>query len=288
MTQIVMHGSWRIVVVRKDSDWPQRVVVTGSASGVVPGVLGASGTVSGDRWCLTVEHDPGGGWRPSAYVHAGPTKEDDGRGVRTVVSKDHFWPGDREPDDLVLRLEHLGGVFEIAGTPQLVADVHRDAGSAAEARYLAVTVRNTGHKTFGYDTTLEITDTGRTALARRGIAVEEDWRPETLRATGQEASGRAVLLPPLEPGAHCRAYFPVSVQPTTSGDAAEVEFEVVNGEADHRISRTRRSVHMPAPALAPADDLMISGDAVAAHARTRLPETRPATPVERGSSTGIA
>lgn len=58
MTGIVLCGSWRVTVTRKDSDWAQRVVVTGGADAVIPGVVGAAATISGDRWDLTVEHDP--------------------------------------------------------------------------------------------------------------------------------------------------------------------------------------------------------------------------------------
>src|SRR3954462_9860018 len=111
---IGLHGTWRVTVVRKDSDWPQRVVISGAAQGTIPGMVGASGTVNGGDWHLTVEHDPGGGGRQGEFVQAGPVGERDGRVIRTLVSKDRYWPGDSDPDDLVLRLEHVGARFEVA------------------------------------------------------------------------------------------------------------------------------------------------------------------------------
>jgi hypothetical protein len=62
MTGVTVAGSWRVRVVRKDSDWAQRVVITGSASVVIPGQVGESAEVQGERWRLTIEHNFGGGW----------------------------------------------------------------------------------------------------------------------------------------------------------------------------------------------------------------------------------
>jgi hypothetical protein len=43
MAEVILHGGWRVTVVRKESFWEQRVVVTGSANAVVPGVVSISG-----------------------------------------------------------------------------------------------------------------------------------------------------------------------------------------------------------------------------------------------------
>jgi hypothetical protein len=49
-----------------------------------------------------------GSWRASE--HADPVTDRGGRASRIVASKDHYWPGDSHPDDLVLLLDHVGGV----------------------------------------------------------------------------------------------------------------------------------------------------------------------------------
>jgi hypothetical protein len=266
---VVLHGSWRVTVVRKDSHWAQRVVVTGAANGVMPGVVGASETVSGDRWRLAVEHDSGGGWRPSEYVHADPVKDRDGRASRIVASKDHYWPGDSHPNDLVLLLDHVGGTFEVTGMPRLVGDGLRD--DPADARFLAVTVRNSGYRAFGYETVLDVTDAGRDALARSGVVVEESWEPEALRETGQEAYGRAVGVPPLDPGDQGVVYFPVRGGPA---DGVDVEFVLVGaGGRERQVARMAGPPSVRRPPVT-ASGLIVSGDVVGVHASTRPPAGR--------------
>ncbi|GAB2800257.1 hypothetical protein GCM10027176_00270 [Actinoallomurus bryophytorum] len=270
---VVLHGSWRVTVVRKDSDWAQRIVVTGAVSGVVPGVVGASETMSGDRWCLAVEHDFGGGWQASEYVHADPVKDRDGRASRIVASKDHYWPGDSHPDDLVLLLDHVGGTFEVAGLPLLVGDGLREG--TQDVRFLAVTVRNSGWRPFGYDAVLDVSDAGRDTLARSGVVVEETWKPEALRETGQEAYGRAVGVPPLGPGEHGVVYFPVHADPALRADGADVEF-VLTG-AGGRERQVARMAGGPPPVQRPAvtsSGLIVCGD-VSVHASTRPPVASP-------------
>jgi hypothetical protein len=270
---VVLHGSWRVTVVRKDSCWPQRVVVTGAADAVLPGVVGASETMSGDQWSLAVEHDPGGGWRASEYVHADPVKDRGGRASRIVASKDHYWPGDSHPDDLVLLLAHVGGTFEVSGVLRLVGDgLREDAGSA---RFMAVTVRNSGYRAFGYETVLDVTDAGRDALAREGVVVEEAWEPQALRRTGQEAYGRAVGVPPLDPGDQGVVYFPVRAG---SRMPVGVEVEFALDGADGRERQVARTAGPPTVRRLPAAaaDLVVSGDVVGVRTSTRTPAGRSA------------
>ncbi len=278
MTWIGLNGTWRVTVVRKDSDWPQRVVFDGARCGVLPGVVGASATVGGDAWRLTVEHDPGCGWRPSSHVAAGPVGERDGRAARTVVSKDHYWRGDSHPDDLVLRLEHVGAAFEVVG-------VAVESGDP----YLAVTVRNSGHEAFDYDTALDVTNAGRTALAALGMVVDETWEPESLRATGQEAYGRAAGVPPLGVGERCVVRFPVRL--AAAGDApmeVEVEFVLFGAGGERNAHRGRLHVRAgdllrdatpprpPRPARTGAGEVIVAGHPVGVHARTPPPACPPA------------
>lgn len=284
---IGMHGTWRVTVVRKNSDWPQRVVITGSVHDAIPGMVGASETVSGGDWHLTVEHDLGGGWRQSEFVQAGPVSERDGRATRTVASKDHYWPGDGDPNDLVLRLEHVGARFEVAGTPQLVDDF-----GPGDARYLAVTVRNTGYRAFDYDTVLDVTDRGRDALARQGLVVAESWTPEALRATGQEAFGRGAGVRPLEAGAEGVVYFPVRLDTVPSAEAEDVEFLLISaGGGGRRAVRERRLARVDPtaarPARASSGALRVSGDVVDVRARAHLPSYRSEPPRESGGEAVI-
>jgi hypothetical protein len=296
MAQVSLHGSWHVRVVAKDSDWPQRVVITGSMNAVIPGVVGASATVGRESWDLAIEHDPGGGWRPSAYVQAGPVKESDGRPGLTVVSKDHYWAGDGTPNDLVLKLAHVGKIFEVTGLPEIVDDSHGGvrSGTVADGRpFLAITVRNTGYRAFDYDTVLDITDAGRDALSRCGVVVDETWDPEALRVTGQEAFGRAAGVRPLDVGEQGAVYFPVDVGTAAPGAAADVEvvmFQAGGGKRRERqVVRVANLVpgappppadHAPAGLVpgtgpsAPAGALRVSGDVVGVHARTRPPEYR--------------
>jgi hypothetical protein len=228
MTGVTVAGSWRVRVMRKDSDWVQRVVITGSASAVIPGRVGESAEVRGERWRLTIEHNSGGGWAESAYVQAEPVRGRAGRATRLVTSKDHYWAGDSAPNDLVLMLEELAGTgtFSVDGQPCGVDDSLRPLGSHGlgdpRARFMAVRVRNTGHKPYGYDARLAVSDAGRRALAGHGIRVE-GWTPATVRATGQEVFGSAVSVPPLGVGQHAIAYFPVDTSGSRAG-TADIEF----------------------------------------------------------------
>ncbi|MDN3357659.1 hypothetical protein [Actinomadura sp. DC4] len=274
---VVLQGSWRVTVIRKDSDWAQRVVVTGAAQGIVPGVVGASETMSGERWSLGVEHDWGRGWQTSEYVHADPVKDRDGRASRIVASKDHYWPGDSHPNDLVLLLDFVGATFEVTAAPCLVGENLRDDG----ARYLAVPVRNSGYRAFGYETVLDVTDASRDALARGGVVVEEDWEPSALRTTGQETYGRAVVVPPLDPGGQSVVYFPVRAGSAVPGEGADVEL-VLTGTG----ARERQVARMPGrprvrPAPVAGGGSVVSGDVVGVRASTRPPAGRPAPATPR-------
>lgn len=248
-TSVGLTGSWRIRIVRKESDWSQRVVVTGAVQTIVPGVVGATATVSGDHWSLSVEHDFGAGWRQSERVYAHPLEEHDGRGSRLVVSKDHYWAGDTSPNDLQLVLEHVGATLQVVAAPELVTTPGAGPGSPADARYLAVTVRNIGYRALGYDSVLDVTDASRDALARADVVVEETWTPEALRETGQETYGRAVGVPPLETGAQGVVHFPVRVGGAGLAEAVDVEFVLSGARGrDRRGPAERQQVRMaPSP-----------------------------------------
>ena len=228
MTGVTVAGTWRVRVLRKESDWVHRVVITGSASVVIPGRVGESAEVQGERWRLTIEHNSGGGWTESAYVQADPVRRRAGRATQLVTSKDRYWAGESDPNDLVLMLEEMAetGTFSVEGQPYGVDDsLHPVDGlelGGPQVRFMAVRVRNTSYKPYGYDAKLVVSNAGRRALAGHGIIVE-GWTPATVRATGQEVFGSAVSVPPLGVGQHSIIYFPVDASGSRAG-TADIEF----------------------------------------------------------------
>jgi hypothetical protein len=237
-TAVSLRGAWRVTVVHKRSAWSQRVVSEGATNPELPGEVGASATMSGDDWRLAVEHDWGAGWRRSEYVQA-----EGGGDSFFVTSKDHYWPGDSSPDDLVLRLDHAGRMFEVMESPEL------------DSSTLTVTVRNTSYRAFGYDLVLDVTDAGRAALAAMGVALADEGLP------GE--------LPPLEVGERYVVRLPVSHAAEGRG-AGDVEFMVRRVGARGGERQTVRIGEPPAPVRAAA---AVPGGLVEVFARTRMPES---------------
>jgi hypothetical protein len=231
MSRVTLEGRWRVRVVGKEALFPQRIVITGSSSFIVPGVVGKSFEVSGKRSTLGIEHQrfEGDAWHPNAFNHSQELTGANGRPVTLLRSKDVHWPGDDNPDDLVLELERLDGppAFDIVGTPSAVDDDLHPVLSGfgdARARYLAVSIANAGGEPFRYDATVDISAAGRAALARQGVEVL-DWTVDGERATRQEVFGSAVSVPPLSPGQRVTAYFPVDGTSARAG-RADIEIEM--------------------------------------------------------------
>jgi hypothetical protein len=227
------HGSWTITVVRKISYWPQRLVVGGAVSGVIPVEVGRSVVVDAPYWTLTFEHDDGSGWRTNQRVLPGPLRDDGARASQTIASKDRYWAGDADPNDVVVRLERAGGDFAVIGQP-FAAD--RDSlapvGDGAfvqsdELQLLGVTIRNTSHQAFDHGSALDISAAGRSALAEHGLVVVDDWSPAVLSHTRQEVFDQAVGLPPLAVGDEATVYFQVDTSGARPG-TPDVEFMLVD------------------------------------------------------------
>ena len=226
MGGIALDGKWQVHVVGKESCWPQRVVIRGSANLVIPGVVGQSATVSGKRSYLTIEHQPDGQWRPNAMVRGLPARVQAGRTTMTVVTKDHYWEGDADPDDLVLELVQLTGAggFGVVGLGGTDESLHVVGLGSPAVRYLAAEIQNQGGEPFGYDTVLGISSAGSLALSGRGISLR-DWDQAARRATDQETAGGGVIVPPLRPGERATVYFPVDSSGARPGPV-EVELEL--------------------------------------------------------------
>ncbi len=192
------RGSWRLNVVEANADWPQRIVITGASQLIVPGVRGHVMTISGtcaDPWRMRFEHDRGDGWRPNERVVYEPPRRHGNRTTRLIRSKDHEWPDDRVPNDLVVHLEGAYVRFFL-GTPrgmQPPAPVESLIATRGEW-VLGVDAHNLGPQPFNYDLALAVSDAGRSAMATCGVV------PVAREVAGQEVVDGAVCLPPLEEG----------------------------------------------------------------------------------------
>jgi len=229
------RGRWRITVTGKDSDWDQRVLVTGASSGAgsLPGVVGSTRVVDGESWSLTIQHDDGSGWKENEGIVPGPLLEIGAEMRQTIRSKDHFGPGDTDPNDLVLQVEKVGPMFELPVRPFAV-----DAQTLLMLsdgvfvglnglQYMGVTVRNTWGEAFEDELLFDVSDMGRATLASFGIVVQDAWTPQSLAATQQTLSGRAIRLPRLEIGKTTTVYFQVDASAARRGKP-DVEFVLMN------------------------------------------------------------
>ena len=232
---LTYRGRWRVTVTGKDSGWDQRVVISGASSGAaaMAGVIGSSQDVDGDSWTLTIEHNPGTGWVENEAVVADAMQEI-GADMRQVVrSKDHFTPGDDDPNDLVIRLDKIGPMFELPLRPYAV-----DADSLlmladgvfiglSGEQYMGVEVRNTWGEAFEDELLFDISDLGRATLATFGISVDDTWTQGALAATDQTVTGRSIRLPQLEIGQSTTVYFQVDAGAARRGKP-DVEFVLLN------------------------------------------------------------
>jgi hypothetical protein len=236
------QGRWQITVIGKDSAWDQRVVITGASSGggVIAGVVGTTQLVDGEQWNLTIEHNDGThGWQENAAVLPDPLLENGARLSQVVRSKDAYTPTDTDPNDLVIRVDKIGPMFEVTVRPFAV-----DAESLLMLsdgvflginglQYMGVEIKNTWGEAFGDELLFDISDVGRATLASFGILVLDAWTPAALMATQQTVQGRAIRIPPLEIGKKTTVYFLVDASGARRGKPP-VEFVLHNlgGEPD--------------------------------------------------------
>lgn len=232
---VTYQGRWRISVIGKESAWDQRVVVTGasSGSGVVVGVVGVVHDVDGETWSLTIQHNDGSGWAENASVVPDPMQEIGANMHQVVRSKDAFHPGDTTPDDLVIRVDKLGPMFELPVRPFAV-----DAETLlmladgvfvglAGLQFMGVEVRNTWGESFEDEILFDISDLGRATLAMFGITVVDSWSAAALQTTQQTVTGRAVRLPHLAIGERTTVYFQVDASNAHRGKP-NVDFVLLN------------------------------------------------------------
>ncbi|MEV0809452.1 hypothetical protein [Micromonospora sp. NPDC050200] len=248
------HGTWNIRVVQKISDWPQRIIIEGAVNLVIDAVLGVSRKISGDTWRLRIEHNAGGLWRPNTLFVPGPLVTRRGVKKQTIFSKDRYWPGDATPNDLVVELRPAGTGMTVFRWRAVKKDLTpcKDGLRGPEPRYLAVDLRNTGHRPFDYDTLLNITTAGRNALADHGVHILDTWSDQDRRRVRQEVHGGAVSVPPIPTGEHATAHFLIDASSSRAGQP-EVEFELLNAEdlSDYGPSGHRASLPVEVGDAAP-------------------------------------
>lgn len=209
------RGRWRVTVIGKDSSWDQRVVISGATTGggIITGVIGAAQLVDGAMWSLNIEHNDGTGWSVNDVVAPDAMIESGANLSQVVRSKDQTRPGDPVPNDLILRVEKIGPMFDLSVRPYAV-----DAATLAMlpdgifvglngVQMMGVEIRNTWGRAFHADSLLEISALGRATLASFGVIVRDGWSPQMLAATQQTQLGGSMRLPPLEVGERFTLFF---------------------------------------------------------------------------------
>jgi hypothetical protein len=253
------RGTWQFTVIEVNADWQQRIVITGAARLVIPGTLGHVQTISGtgaDQWTMRFEHNFGDGWRPNARVVPEPYGRHGNRITRVIRSKDHDWPGDRVPNDMVVHLEGARTRLLLAAPRAVRPPAPVEALVASRSEWvLGVDAYNLGPEPFGYDLALAISPAGQAALATCGVfPVDGD-------DAGQEMFDGAVCLPPLVAGGMSTARFPMRSDGTgTHLPAVEFELrELTAGTVVSRESTPASPVFGRPLALAALPDLGNSG-----------------------------
>jgi len=232
---VTYQGRWQVSVIGKDSSWDQRVVISGASvgGGTFPGVVGSTQLVDGVSWKLDVEHNDGTGWRPNEAVNPDAMQEIGADMMQIVRSKDHFTPGDTDPNDLVLRVDKVGPMFELPVRPYAV-----DAANLTMlgdgvfigingVQLMGVDIRNTWGEAFEDEILFDISDLGRATLASFGIVVQDTWLPAALMATQQTVVGRAIRIDPIAIGKTTTVYFQVDATNAHRGKP-DVDFVLLN------------------------------------------------------------
>lgn len=252
---LTYEGKWRVSVIGKDSAWDQRVLVTGASTGggVIDGVVGTVQTIDGEEWSLTIEHNDGSGWVENEGILPDPLQEI-GANMRQVVrSKDHYFPGDTDPNDLVIQVDKVGPMFEITVRPYAV-----DGQSLLMLtdgvfvginglQYMGVEIKNTWGEPYEDELLFDISDLGRAMLASFGIVVIDSWSQASLMATQQTLVGRRIRIPPLAIGEKTTVYFQVDASASRQGKP-RVEFVLMNTgvtpDPDNSMRHNSRAIYV--------------------------------------------
>ncbi|PTQ82747.1 hypothetical protein C8R21_10326 [Nitrosospira multiformis] len=230
------RGRWQITVIGKDSAWDQRISITGASSGggILAGVMGSTQIVDGTLWNLTVEHNDGThGWQENAAVLPDPLQENGAHLSQVIRSKDVFTPSDTDPNDLVIRVDKIGPMFNVTVRPfaidgqSLLMFADGVFLGINGIQYMGVEIENTWGEAFEDELLFDISNIGRATLASFGIMVVDTWTAAELTATQQTVQGRAIRIPPLQIGEKTTVYFLVDASGARRGKPP-VEFVLHN------------------------------------------------------------
>jgi len=99
---IAMQGNWTVTVKSKNAAYPQRFIVQGATlgNGIKPGTPGTSVFVVGTQWSITIQNDPGTGWRASKTNLKFPVKV--GGKYEFEIRSDDGGGADTDFNDLIL------------------------------------------------------------------------------------------------------------------------------------------------------------------------------------------
>jgi hypothetical protein len=222
--KLPFDGLWRGTVTGREAGFSQRAVVSGakSGNGTYNGIVGSSFVFEDGLVELQWNDNAGSGWQESAVISSiGMTSP-----LVTVrfVSADDNVPAQRDGDydDLQVRFEHIGPIFEVVhrpfaldrGTLVMFPDGIFDASQGLQ--YMGVRVRNT----WFFDWQSQFPATGvkigiapasRAALAAAGIQIVDAWTSQEQEAVGQVVENGYVRVPDLRRGEETLIYFKIDV-----------------------------------------------------------------------------
>jgi len=211
------RGRWRVTVVEKEAAYNQRFVISGSDSsdGAHPGTTGFSVEVDGrDGWQIQIQHNDGSGWDDSLMRLT--NKVVGGTTLRWTVESEDL--PDHEPkdwNDLVLRVEKLGPIFEVPIRPYAIEprSLHMMPDGIFESAlgkyFMGVRITNIWGQSFKPGQFVDITPQGRATLAAQGIQIIDAWTQAELQSFNQQMSGSGVVIGPLAPFESKTIYFKV-------------------------------------------------------------------------------
>ena len=211
------RGRWHVTVVEKNAAYDQRFVISGSDSsdGTHPGTPEFSVEVDGrDGWQIQIEHNNGSGWDDSLMRLT--NKVVSGTTLRWTVESEDL--PDREPkdwNDLILRVEKIGPIFEVPVRPYAIEprSLHMMPDGIFESAlgkyFMGVRITNIWGQSFKPGQFVDITPQGRATLAAQGIQIIDAWAQGELQSFNQQMSGNGVVIGPLTPFESKTIYFKV-------------------------------------------------------------------------------
>ncbi|OCK90696.1 uncharacterized protein K441DRAFT_666016 [Cenococcum geophilum 1.58] len=254
-TQITFTGDWRITVTGRNAAWAQRVVASGSAAGtkILAGYVGTTMDVYGNGqadWTLSIDHNDGThGWQPS-FIRGLSTISTSPFLSWTVESEDKTEPGgDRDFDDLVIRLDKLGMVGQsvppFAVLPGSLQAMPEGIFEATLGQYLmAVRIQNIWTVAWPPTARVGLSDRCRAWLSAGGVSVIDSWSVKDQEAVGQQVVGGRAVVGRLEAWATRRIFFKVDVSQAAIRKH-QVELQVMTDQGAETVALINKAASAP-------------------------------------------